>query len=144
MEEIIMRLKQWLIKQFGSKEFIENKLQSTYFPEEVPVEEPKAPDISPPAQELAEAIESGAIALYKNKEDKWITYYKHSGMYYIEFFYNRWDGTFNTINYAFTNDEAKLLAEALRKYNNKEILKNKAATRECIAVCLAKQAIDKL
>jgi len=133
-----MRLKQWLIKQFGSKEFIENKLQSTYFPEEVPVEEPKAPDISPPSQELATAIESGAIALYKNKEDKWITYYKHSGMYYIEFFYNRWDGTFNTINYAFTNDEAKLLGQALRTYKTTLRLAKKAETRNEIAEYLNK------
>ena len=65
-----------------------------------------------------------------------------------EFFYNKWDGTFNTINYTFTNDEAKLLGQALRKYNAKEALAKKAETRNEIAeyvakATLAKQAIDK-
>ena len=58
-----MRLKQWLIKQFGSKEFVESRMVSTCVPQEPvedmlpkvkvypPMPEPKAPDSSSPYQE---------------------------------------------------------------------------------------------
>ena len=48
-------LKQWLIKQFGSKEFVESRMVSTCVPQE--------PVVGELAQQLAEAIRTGKIIL---------------------------------------------------------------------------------
>jgi hypothetical protein len=121
-----MNLKQWLIKQFGNKEPVE----------EVPTE-PKAPDISPPSQELAEAIENGKIKLHTVSEGHYRTYLKHLGLD-TEFFYDNFNGKLNTISYAFTEDETKLLGQALRTYSAKEALAKKAETRNEITEYLNK------
>lgn len=131
-----MNLKQWLINKFSKKPIpIERGL-----PEVVttpPMPEPKAPDISPPAQELAEAIESGKIKLHTVSEGQYHTYLKHLGLD-TEFFYNNFNGKLNTISYAFTEDEAKLLGQALRTYSAKEALAKKAETRNEITEYLNK------
>lgn len=141
-----MNLKQWLIKQFGSKEFVESRMTSIFSPQEhglpvvettPPMPEIKAPDISPPARELAEAIESGKVKLYKTEEGEWTTFYKSLGLP-IEFLYNGFNGKLNTRDYAFTEDEAKLLGQALRTHNAKEALAKKAETRNEIAEYLNK------
>lgn len=122
-----MNLKQWLIKQFGSKEFVESRMTSIFSPQEhglpvvettPPMPEIKAPDISPPARELAEAIENGAVTIYR--------------------VHDLWDGSFNTVDYAFTKDEAKLLSKALDVYTAKEALAKKAETKNEIAEYLNK------
>lgn len=146
-----MRLKQWLIKQFGSKEFVESRMTSILSPQEhdlpvvettPPIPEPKTPDISPPARDLAEAIENGAVTIYKVKVESWRRYYEILGIS-SEFFHDVWDESFNTVDYAFTKDEAKLLSKALDVYTTKEALAKKAKTRNDIAEYLSKQAIDK-
>ena len=136
-----MNLKQWLINKFGKKSIpIEHGL-----PEVVttpPMPEIKAPDISPPARELAEAIENGAVTIYRGKVTGWLTYYEIRGIS-SKFFHNTLDSSFNTVDYAFTKDEAKLLSKALDVYTAKKALAKKAKTRNDIAEYLSKQAIDK-
>ena len=122
-----MNLKQWLINKFSKKPI----------PIERGLPEPKAPDISPPAQELAEAIENGKIKLHTVSEGHYLTYLKHLGLD-TEFFYDNFNGKLNTISYAFTEDEAKLLGQALRTHNAKEALAKKAETRNEIAEYLNK------
>lgn len=131
-----MKLKQWLIKKFNKKPIpIERGLPEVVTTPPMPA--PKAPDINHPAQELAEAIENGKIKLHTVSKGQYRTYLKHLGLD-TEFFYDNFNGKLNTISYAFTEDEAKLLGQALLTYDTKEALAKKAETRNEIAEYLNK------
>ena len=84
------------------------------------------PDISSPAMELAEAIESGKVVLYETDRDINYTIYKCQAMN-TEFILSSF--CLNTEDHSFTRDEAKLLAKALSTYNAKAKDKKQAETR---------------